>query len=79
MPLDSTEGVPGQGYRHIVVEAEDTDGRLLNAVAYIAPGREVDGKPSLRYITPLRDGARAYGLPEYYIRFLDSGECPEPC
>jgi gamma-glutamylcyclotransferase len=72
MRLDSTEGVPGRGYRHVVVEAEDTDGRRLNAVAYIAPGREVDGKPSLRYITLLRDGARAYGLPAHYIRFLES-------
>jgi gamma-glutamylcyclotransferase len=71
MRLDSTEGVPGRGYRHIVVEAEDTVGRLLNAVAYIAPGREVDGKPSLRYIMLLRDGARAYGS-AHYIRFLES-------
>jgi gamma-glutamylcyclotransferase len=47
--LDTTEGVPGPGYRHIVVEAEDGGGRLLKAVAYIAQGTEVDGKPSLRY------------------------------
>jgi gamma-glutamylcyclotransferase len=31
--LDSTEGVPGRGYHHVVVEADDTDGRLLQAVA----------------------------------------------
>ena len=70
--LDSTEGVPGRGYRHIVVEAEDTNGRLLHAVAYMAQGQEIDGKPSHRYITLLRDGARAHGLPEHYIRFLES-------
>jgi gamma-glutamylcyclotransferase len=72
--LDSTEGVPGRGYRHLLVDAHDTDGRLLQAVAYMAHGQEVDGKPSLRYITLLRDGARAHGLPDDYIRFLDSVE-----
>jgi gamma-glutamylcyclotransferase len=72
--LDSTEGVPGRGYRHAEIEAQDADGRLLRAVAYMAPGAEIDGKPSLRYITLLRDGARAHGLPEHYVRYLDSVE-----
>jgi cation transport regulator ChaC len=72
--LDSTEGVPGQGYRHIEIEAHDADGRLLRAVAYMAPGNETDGKPSLRYITLLRDGARAHGLPEHYVRYLEGVE-----
>lgn len=70
--MDSTEGVPGRGYRHIVVQADDTDGRLLQAVAY--KGQEADGKPSLRYITLLLEGARAHGLPEQYIRFLENVE-----
>jgi gamma-glutamylcyclotransferase len=74
MHLDSTEGVPGRGYRHIIVEAEDTERRHVQAVTYIADGKKVDGKPSLRYITLLRDGARAHGLPEDYIRFLQSVE-----
>ena len=72
--LDTTEGVPGRGYRHVVVEAEDRNGRVIPAVTYIAQGKEVDGKPSLRYITLLREGARTYGLPETYIRFLDGVE-----
>ena len=71
MRLDSTEGVPGRGYRHLMVEAQDDDGRLLRAVTYIARGKEIDGKPSLRYITLLRDGARAHGLSAHYIRFLE--------
>jgi len=74
MRLDSTEGVPGRGYRHLAVRAEDTGGVLVAAVTYIADGREVDGKPSLRYLTLLRDGARARGLPADYIRFLESVE-----
>ncbi len=70
--LDATEGVPGRGYRHVAVEAADNDGRLLQAVTYMAPGKDIDGKPSLRYITLLRDGARAHGLPSHYIRFLEN-------
>lgn len=72
--LDSTEGVPGRGYRHVVVKASDDKGRLLDAVAYMARGQELDRKPSLRYITLLREGARAHGLPDHYIRFLESVE-----
>ncbi len=72
--LDSTEEVPGRGYRHVVLEAEDAEGRLLQAVAYMAQGNEVDGRPSHRYITLLREGARTHGLPEHYIRLLESVE-----
>jgi gamma-glutamylcyclotransferase len=72
--LDSTEGVPGRGYRHVEIEAEDHNGRVIQAVTYMAQGKEVDGKPSFRYITLLRDGARAHGLPEPYIHFLEGVE-----
>ncbi len=69
--LDSTEGVPGRRYRHLWVDAEDIDGNARRAVTYIAHGKETDGNPSLRYINLLREGARAHGLPEHYVRFLD--------
>jgi cation transport regulator ChaC len=69
--LDSTEGVPGRRYRHLWVEAEDSEGNPVAAVTYVADGNEVDGNPSLRYITLLREGARAHGLPEDWIRFLE--------
>jgi gamma-glutamylcyclotransferase len=69
--LDSTEGVPGRGYRHVEIEAEDRNGRVISAVTYMAQGKEVDGKPSLRYITLLREAARTHGRPETYIRFLE--------
>ncbi len=69
--LDSTEGVPGRRYRHLWVEAQDINGHRLEAVTYIADGKETDGNPSLRYITLLREGARSHGLPEHYLRFLD--------
>ncbi|MFL5269648.1 MAG: gamma-glutamylcyclotransferase family protein [Stellaceae bacterium] len=74
MRLDATEGVPGRGYRHIIVEVEDGQNRLASAITYMAQGKNIDGKPSLRYITLLRDGARAHGLPETYIRFLEAVE-----
>jgi gamma-glutamylcyclotransferase len=74
MRLDLTEGVPGRGYRHVEIEAEDVDGRVVPVITYIARGKEVDGKPSLRYITLIRDGARAHALPENYIRFLEAVE-----
>lgn len=69
--LDSTEGVPGRRYRHLWVEAESPGHGAVNAVTYIAEGKETDGNPSLRYITLLREGARAHGLPEAYLNFLD--------
>jgi cation transport regulator ChaC len=77
MRLDSTEGVPGRGYRHVAITIEADDGRRLDAVTYLADGKAEDGRPSLRYITLLREGARAHGLPADYIRFLDSIE-PAP-
>ncbi len=70
--LDRTEGVPGRRYRHLWLDAEDQNGSLLRAVTYIADGNDEDGRPSLRYITLLRDGARTHRLPENYLRFLDS-------
>jgi cation transport regulator ChaC len=70
--LDSTEGVPGGRYRHLWIEAQDIDGARLQAVTYIADGNAEDGNPSLRYITLLRDGALAHGLPGDWLRFLES-------
>jgi cation transport regulator ChaC len=70
--LDSTEGVPGRRYRPLWLDAQDSEGRRLKIVTYIADGKDKDGNPSLRYITLLRDGARAHGLPEQWISFLNS-------
>lgn len=72
--LDATEGVPGRRYRHLWIAAEDGDGVRIDAVTYIADGNEEDGKPSLRYITLLREGARQHRLPDGWIAHLDSIE-----
>lgn len=76
--LDHTEAVPAWRYTHCWTEAEDRDGHCVRpAVTYIARGAATDGQPSLRYITLLRKGARAHGLPEHWIRYLDSVESAE--
>jgi gamma-glutamylcyclotransferase len=59
------------------VDAEDINGRPFRAMTYIADGKEVDSRPSLRYVTLLRDGARSHGLSEHYIRFLDDVEAAQ--
>lgn len=70
--LDATEGVPGRRYRQLWLTAVDEDGNALAIVTYIADGKEKDGNPSLRYITLLREGARAHGLPEHWLRYLEN-------
>jgi gamma-glutamylcyclotransferase (GGCT)/AIG2-like uncharacterized protein YtfP len=61
MRLDLTEGVPGRGYRHVLIEAEDRSGRMVQAITYIAQGNEFDGKPSLRYGKPFSPSAATAG------------------
>lgn len=70
--LDASEGIPGRRYRPVWLEAEDIQGNSLEAVTYVAEGQEKDGNPSLRYITLLREGARAHHLPEHWIRYLEN-------
>lgn len=72
--LDFTEGVPGRNYRHVWLPVEDHDGNTVTAVTYMARGRAADGTPSFRYISLLREGARAHGLPEDWVRYLESVE-----
>ena len=70
--LNAREGVPGWRYRPLWLAAEDTGENPLDAATYIADGKDEDGKPSLRYVTLLREGARAHALPEHWISFLES-------
>jgi cation transport regulator ChaC len=70
--LDSTEGVPGRGYWPTWLNAVDMHGNPVTAITYMAAGKEIDGRPSHRYISLLREGARRHGLPEQWVQFLDS-------
>lgn len=69
--LNASEGIPGRRYKPVGLPAEDAAGNRLEAVAYIADGNDQDGNPSLRYLTLVRDGARAHGLPDHWIALLD--------
>ena len=72
--LDASEGVPWWHYRPLWLDAADAAGNALRAVTYVARGNEIDSSPSRRYITLLREGARAHGLPEHYVRLLERVE-----
>ena len=72
--LNASEGVPGGRYRPTQLDVEDDLGAKFVAISYVAEGRKEDGKPSLRYITLLREGARAHGLPRDYRDFLERVE-----
>ncbi len=69
--LNASEGIPGWRYHPLWLEAEDEQGNDITAVTYIADGNDVDGNPSLRYITLLREGARAHGLSAKWITLLE--------
>ncbi len=75
--LNLTEGVPGRVYQPTLLPVETADHGPLEAVAYVAEGLPEDGRPSRRYITLLRDGARAHGLPAAWLARLDAVE-PAP-
>jgi hypothetical protein len=51
---------------------EDIDGCAIDAMTYVAPGNPRDGRPSLRYISLLREGARTHGLSPARLRLLDA-------
>jgi cation transport regulator ChaC len=70
--LDLSEGVPGRVYRPTWLEMHDADEHTVRAMTYVAEGKESDGRPSFRYITLLRDGARAHGLPTSWLQMLEN-------
>ena len=69
--LNATEGVPGPRYQPLELPVTDGKDNDLVAVAYVADGAAIDGNPSLRYSTLLRDGARDHGLPDHWLAHLD--------
>ncbi len=70
--LNASEGVPGGRYRPIELAAEDAEGNRIGVVTYIAHGKDQDGNPSPRYLALLCNGAQAHGLPQHWLRFLES-------
>jgi len=70
--LNLSEGVPGGRYRPTWVRVEDLAGNVVDAMTYVASGHPVDGRPSVRYIQLIREGARAHGLPAPWLELLDN-------
>lgn len=70
--LNASEGVPGRGYSPLMLAVQDSEGNAIDAVVYVADGGEEDSQPSLRYMTLLREGARAHGLPGHWVAYLES-------
>jgi len=75
--LNASEGIPGFRYRPVALLAEDRNGEAVEVITYVAEGNEKDGRPSLRYITLLREGARSHGLPQHWQQKLDAVEPAE--
>jgi cation transport regulator ChaC len=72
--LDRTEGVGREVYSRIAVAVCTETGDRLDAFAYQSTFRTEGRKPSLRYVGLLLEGAREHGLPDDYVRYLESLE-----
>jgi len=72
--LDATEGVGMGFYRRIAVAVAAADGERIEAFAYHSPFSAPGRKPSARYIGLLLEGAREQGLPDEWLRLLESFE-----
>jgi hypothetical protein len=65
------QGVLGEIYLPEAVLAETMDGKWRPALCYIAPAMEP--RPAANdYINRIAGPARAYGLPEWYIKKIES-------
>lgn len=67
--MDRVEDVPN-AYRRVTVQVVDDAGQAHDAVTYMA-NKTGEFLPSKQYLKVIVDGARAYGLPEEYIRALE--------
>jgi gamma-glutamylcyclotransferase len=80
--LDRAEGL-GRGYANQGVTVYDRDGSPHQAVAYMAQDSHVDSqlRPYDWYSELVADGARARGLPDAYVKEVESVHAvpdPEP-
>ncbi len=72
--LDRTEGVDRGFYRRAPVDVITDDGEHIAAFTYSSIHAATGRKPSARYLGLLLDGARHHGLPDAYVRTLESFE-----
>ncbi|MDY6980315.1 MAG: gamma-glutamylcyclotransferase family protein [Pseudomonadota bacterium] len=71
--LDRAEGL-GRGYAEKVVQVRLTDGEFVEAITYYAIRTDPSLKPLDWYKSHVIHGAREHGLPETYIRAIESVE-----
>ncbi|TDX97775.1 gamma-glutamylcyclotransferase family protein [Thiohalophilus thiocyanatoxydans] len=71
--LDRAEGL-GRGYAEKVVQVRLTDGEVVEAITYYAIRTDPALKPLDWYKSHVLRGAREHGLPEAYIRAIESVE-----
>ena len=69
--LDAFEG----GYHRQEVSVINTAGATVKAVTYMADVKSTcgDGRPSAEYVQRILRGGRQHGLPEDYLRKIESG------
>jgi cation transport regulator ChaC len=72
--LDRSEGVHFGAYRRLAIEVRLDDGTRRAAFTYQSSATRDGRKPSARYLNLLLDGARQRGLPDDYVRWLESFE-----
>lgn len=72
--LDRYEGVSGGHYRHERVEVVTDDGRVVQALTYVAGAEHTcEGRrPEPAYLKKILDGARQHCLPEEYLTELEA-------
>ncbi len=70
--LDRTEGVHFGAYQRLVVDVVRDDGTTCSAFTYRSTAAREARKPSARYLGLIVAGARQRGLPEEYVRWLES-------
>jgi cation transport regulator ChaC len=72
--LDRTEGVHRGYYARVTVEVATGGGGRLEAFTYVSRHGRPGRKPSVRYVGLMLRGARLHGLPEAWVRELESLE-----
>jgi gamma-glutamylcyclotransferase (GGCT)/AIG2-like uncharacterized protein YtfP len=67
--MDGVEDVPN-AYRRVTVQVVDDGEQVHDALTYVA-NKTAEFLPGKQYLSVIVGGARAYGLPEEYIRALE--------
>ncbi len=70
-PLDDKEGLAIGAYRRIDVVVEDAGGAKIAAMAYEVVVKTRPVPPAPRYLNTILTGARRWGLPAEYVRWVE--------